>query len=99
MVPLVQELQEFWSPGVRLFTAESPRFKPKFKLALMCVACDIPAARKVCGFMGRANLGCSQCLKPFPSVNDRKDRSGFNRESWPSRDLNDHRTKEVQKLQ
>ena len=93
MVPLVRELQEFWHPGVRLFTAESPRFKLQFKLALICVACDIPAARKVCGFMGHnANLGCSRCLKFFPSVNDkRKDCSGFNRESWPTRDLNAHR--------
>lgn len=61
MEPLVRELQEFWDPGVKLFTAESPRFKILFKLALMCVACDIPAARKVCGFMGHsANKGCSR---------------------------------------
>ena len=93
MLPLVQELQEFWNPGVRLFTAESPRFKLQFRLALMCVACDIPAARKVCGFMGHsANLGCSRCLKRFPSLSDKKrDCSGFDRESWPSRDLNSHK--------
>lgn len=27
MEPLVSELKEFWNPGVRLFTAESPKFK------------------------------------------------------------------------
>lgn len=83
MLPLVQELQElFWNPGVRLFTAESPRFKLQFRLALMCVACDIPAARKVSDFIEHsANLGCSRCLKPFPSLSDKKrDCSGFDRE-------------------
>lgn len=66
MEPLVSELQQFWNPGVRLFTAESPKFRLQFRLALMCVACDIPAARKVCGFLGHsANLGCSRCLKFF----------------------------------
>uniref|UniRef100_A0A1X7VI87 Uncharacterized protein n=1 Tax=Amphimedon queenslandica TaxID=400682 RepID=A0A1X7VI87_AMPQE len=30
------------------------------------VSCDIPAARKVCGFLGHAAmLGCSKCLKTF----------------------------------
>ena len=36
------------------------------KAALLCVACDIPAARKVCGFLGHmAKLGCSKCTKVF----------------------------------
>ena len=75
MQPLVDELQQFWSPGIRLFTAESPKFRLQFRLALMCVACDIPAARKVCGFMGHgANLGCSKCLKFFPGGFDKKKR-------------------------
>ena len=34
--------------------------------ALLCVVCDIPAARKVCGFVGhRASKGCSKCLLSF----------------------------------
>ena len=58
----------------------------------MCVACDIPAARKVCGFMGHsANLGCSCCLKFFPTTSDKKDYSVFNRESWPKRNLSSHK--------
>ena len=43
---MVDELNEFWNPGVRLYTAESPKF---INVALMCMACDIPAARKYCG--------------------------------------------------
>ena len=38
---------EFWNQGVRLYTAESPKYKLLFKIALMCIACDIPAARNV----------------------------------------------------
>ena len=45
-LPMVDELNKFWNPGVRLYTAESPKF---IKVALMCMACDIPAARKCCG--------------------------------------------------
>ena len=71
--PLVQELKQFWRPGIRLFTTESPKFRLLFRVALMCVACDIPAARKVCGFMGHgATLGCSRCLKEFPGGFDKK---------------------------
>ena len=31
--------------------------------ALLCVACDIPAGRKTCGFSSR--FGCSRCWKKF----------------------------------
>ena len=66
MRPLVDEVKEFWVTGVRLNTAESPRYKVLFKLALMCVACDIPAAKKCCGFKGHsANYGCSRCMNFF----------------------------------
>ena len=89
--PMVDELKEFWDPGVRLYTAESPKFKLLFKIALMCVACDIPAARKCCGFKGHsANYGCSRCKKFFPGGIGCKDFSGFDRASWPERDLQEH---------
>ena len=85
--PLVEELKEFWAPGVRLCTAESPKYRVLVRLALMCVACDIPAARKCCGFKGHgANLGCSKCAKFFPGLIGDKDMSGFDRAKWPSRD-------------
>ena len=36
------------------------------KSGLLCVACDIPAVRRVCGFLGHmAKLGCSKCTKEF----------------------------------
>ena len=46
--PLVLELQQAWNEG---FTVMSPhQFPITVKLALSCVACDIPASRKVSGF-------------------------------------------------
>ena len=36
------------------------------RCALLAVACDLPAARKVCGFLSySANLGCSGCFQGF----------------------------------
>ena len=54
LAPLQQELIKGWNEG---FVMEIPdrgggvREVP-VRLALTCVACDIPAARKVCGFFG-----------------------------------------------
>lgn len=52
------------------------------KLALTCVACDIPASRKVCGFLGhKASLGCNKCYKKFNvQFGKPTDYSGFDRE-------------------
>ena len=72
-------------------TAESPNYKLLFRLALMCVACDIPAARKCCGFKGHsANYGCSRCMKLFPGGFGKKEFSGFDRSRWPPRTLEAH---------
>ena len=39
------------------------------KCVLLCVSCDLPAARKVCGFLSHsAALGCSKCKKKFPGT-------------------------------
>ena len=90
--PFVNELKEFWNPGIRLYTAESPKFRLLFRIALMCVACDIPAARKCCGFKGHnANLGCSRCAKYFPGGFGSKNYGGFNRDTWPLRELQKHK--------
>ena len=56
------------------------------RCALLCVACDLPAGRKVCGFLGHsATLGCSRCLKAFPGAVGCKNYSGFNRSLWQPR--------------
>ena len=39
-------------------------FPECFKAALLCVACDIPASRKVCGFTGHnSKHGCNKSTK------------------------------------
>ena len=65
------------------------------RCALLCVACGMPASRKLVGFLSHtARLGCSRCLKQFSgsvSTED-KDYSGFNRSKWPPRKNEEHRS-------
>ena len=50
---------------------------------MLCVACDLPAGRKVCGFLGHsAHLGCSRCFKRFEGSVGTMDYSGFDRGNW-----------------
>ncbi len=66
----------------------------KIRCALMCVSCDIPAGRKICGFLGHsARLGCSRCLKEFPGTVGSMDYSGFDRYGWKERTMRDHNAK------
>ena len=58
LYPLVNELSDFWS-GVTMQVPTKPGTVEKtIKCALVCVSCDLPAARKVCGFLSyTARLG------------------------------------------
>ena len=89
--PLVEELKQLFS-GVEMHV-QSFSEKQLIRCALLCVACDVPASRKVCGFLGHsATLGCSKCLKQFPGKAGEKDYSGFaNRAKWACRDVKSHR--------
>ena len=73
------------------------------RAAVICCACDVPATRKLCGFVAHsATLGCSKCLKPFPSVQvsgvKRMDYSGFDRETWQPRSPQVHYDKAIEYL-
>ena len=49
---------------------------------LIGVSCDMPAGRKVCGFLGHsASLGCNKYFKKFPGSVGSKDYSGLDREN------------------
>lgn len=62
LTPHVSELLSLWK-GVRFSTPSGYR---TVRCALLCVAADLPAARKSCGFLSyAANLGCSRCYKTF----------------------------------
>ena len=64
------------------------------RAALLCAACDIPASRKTCGFVGHnAHRGCSKCLQVFPThtFGEKPDYSHFNRDEWELRTNEQHR--------
>lgn len=89
--PLVKELQHLWK-GVVMKNAAGASVI--VRAALTCVACDIPAARKVCGFVGHnARLACSKCLKVFETevFGDKPDFSGFDKSLWVQRHNSAHR--------
>ena len=97
--PAVDELKVLWK-GIRLRSCLS-RFALTFRAAVMGVSSDIPATRKICGFKGHsALLGCSRCLKRFPGgFGEKKDYSGFERNSWKPRTNRDHRRQAVKMSQ
>ena len=88
--PLVAELNALWENGLK-FKAQDTTTAQIFRAALLCVGCDVPAARKVCGFTGHAsNRGCSKCKKFFPgTVITKIDFSGF--DPSPPRSNHEHR--------
>ena len=63
------------------------------RLALSCVACDMPASRKVCGFLGHnALLGCNKCYKKLNRTSlGQVDYSGYDRKNWVLRTVQLHR--------
>ena len=94
--PLVNELLDFWT-GVKLCVKTVA--EKLVRCSLLCVSCDLPAARKACGFLSyTARLGCSQCLKEFSGrVGEERDFSGFERSQWPHR-LDTRHRENVKKL-
>ena len=87
--PLVNDLLKLWT-GVE-FNVASLSCVKKIRAALVCVACDLPAGRKLCGFLSyTARLGCSRCYKKFPGDFGDLDYSGFDRQNWVLRTCDDH---------
>ena len=87
---LVNDLIKLWH-GVEMETCEGLK---RVRAALICLACDIPASRKLAGFVGHSALkGCSKCLKSFPTVTfgEKPNYSGFDRDQWPKRDISTHK--------
>ena len=48
--PLVDELLTAWNDGCQLELCNG--YRRNIKAAVLCVGCDIPASRKLCGFKG-----------------------------------------------
>ena len=91
--PAVDELNALWK-GVKVNTHNSPSSTVKIQVAVLCFASDIPAARKLCGFLGHsARRGCSHCYKEFPGgFGEQRNYGGFqDRDQWPKRSSQQHR--------
>ena len=80
----MSELKEFWQ-GIALKVSTALGVKEQIvRCALLCVACDLPAGRKVCGFLSHeAPKGCSKRLKVFPDAAGNVLYSGFDRLHCP----------------
>ena len=62
--PLVSELLRFFD-GIEMNVTDEGAMCT-IKCVLLCITCNIPAGRKVCGFMGHsAKLGCSKFCRMF----------------------------------
>ena len=84
--PLVNELSNFWT-GVNM-TVHGYKTDKLIKCALLCGSCDIPAGRKVYGFLAHnARFRCSRCLISFSGSFGNMDYRGFDRENWPPRSM------------
>ena len=95
LVPLVDELKKLWSGVIMQSASGVPVL---VRSALVCTSCDIPASRKVSGFVGHsAYRACSRCLKPFPTerFGQKPDYTGTDRSSWPPRSLDVHRQQAI----
>ena len=86
LMPLVIELKAAWEHGLMV---SSHGNSISIKLALACVTSDIPATRKVCGFLN--HNAAFKCLKQFNvTFGERTDYSGFNRGEWVPHSLQQH---------
>lgn len=96
--PLVSDLQKLWK-GVFLDIPSCP-LPVLVRAALLCVASDLPATRKTCGFTSHnSTMGCSKCLKAFTiKVTEKSDYSGYDRHNWVSR-TKEHHTLNSKKYQ
>ena len=84
----MSELKEFWDEVVMKVPRTVNGSGEVIWCALLCVACDLPAGRKVCGFLSlAAGKGCSKCYKLFyGSVgNNSVCYAGFDRALWTPR--------------
>ena len=85
--PLIDELHQLWK-GVLLKNRNGNA--TVIRAALISCSCDIPASRKLCGFVGHnASHGCSKCLLHFPtaSFGDKPDYSNFEKNQWIQRTI------------
>ena len=92
--PLVKELNELYNNG--FVVRNHSTLVCKFRAMLCLVTCDLPATRKVCGYLSfNAEYGCSKCLKQFltDSFGQKPNYGGYDYQHWPLRDYSTHVSK------
>ena len=91
IAPLVSDLLDLWK-GIELQVPYSSS-TVMLRCALLGVACDLPAAKKTCGFLSHsATLGCSKCYYRFFDGHGNANYGGdFEREKWQLRSNSKHR--------
>src|SRR6184192_3374522 len=70
LAPIVDELLEFWS-GVNLPPSEDHLEVKKIRLAVICCANDIPAARKLCDHISLRLLATDVIKEQMSLIEDR----------------------------
>ena len=81
LLPLVEELKEFWRGVPLTVCSEAGRQEQAtVRCALLCVACDIPAGRMVCGFLSHS--AAKGCNKIFSGGVGSMCYAGFDRSLW-----------------
>ena len=89
--PLVDDLKKLWR-GLPFTNADGQTVF--VRADLLCGGSDIPATRKLGGFVGhQAAKACSKCLLNFPTkkFGQKPDHSNFNRDEWEKRNNDQHR--------
>ena len=92
--PPVDELQEVYK-GVVLPCSSGYLKQRHVRACVVCLAADIPASRKMCGFLGHsARLACNKCYKSFLSdhatFDEKPNYGGFDRQTWEPRTMSRH---------
>lgn len=89
--PFVDEMLSLWE-GVVM--KRDKKVDVLVRAAVLCAGCDIPAARKVCGFVGHGGYrGCSKCLLTFPTeeFGQKADYSNTDMSEWTPRSKMEHK--------
>ncbi|KAG1438239.1 hypothetical protein G6F56_012725 [Rhizopus delemar] len=64
---MVDQLNNLYYNNLQICTAQSPNQPVTIRAALILIACDIPASRKVGGFTSfNATVPCNKCQTQFP---------------------------------
>ena len=84
--PLIEELKIFYEDGIHL-----PKTDRLIRCVLICVTCDLPAIRKVGGFLSHSTkFGCSWCKLDFGGGQGKNIGRGWIKGNWPRRSQHQH---------